>query len=233
MQSQSNNINDLDAHIWDQWADPDGSIGKSYGYQVGKQVVADGITYESQVHYILRRLANDSSDRRALIDLWNVDDLGEMNLNPCCFASHWTVIDGKLNCLLMQRSCDFLVGVPFNTTQYAMLTCLFAHHLGLQPGRLTHIMSDVHIYCYDSHLQGMDKMIDNFDRWNDGGLLSDSFSDDLKAESETFAQVLKVDACTPRFVIDTDETDFFAISVDDCKVEDYVDMGNIKFDVAV
>jgi hypothetical protein len=94
-------------------------------------------------------------------------------------------------------------------------------------------MSDVHIYCYDSHLQGMDKMIDNFDRWNDGGLLSDSFSNDLKAESETFAQVLKVDACTPRFVIDTDETDFFAISVDDCKVEDYVDMGNIKFDVAV
>jgi thymidylate synthase len=233
MQTQSNNINDLDAHIWDAWADPDGSIGKSYGYQVAKPVTADGITYESQVHYVLGRLASDSSDRRALIDLWNADELHEMNLNPCCFSSHWTVIDGKLNCLLMQRSCDFLVGVPFNTTQYAMLTHLFARHLGVQPGRLTHVMSDVHVYCYESHLTGMDKMIENHNRWYDGGLLSTEFATELSNKSDMFAHVLKVDGCFPRFTIDSDETDFFAISEEDCKVEDYEHMGKITFDVAV
>lgn len=233
MQAQSNNIHDLDAHIWDEWADPDGSIGKAYGYQVAKPITADGVTYQSQVHYVLERLAADPSDRRAVIDLWNADDLGEMNLVPCCYTSHWTIVDGKLNCLLTQRSCDFLVGVPFNTTQYAMLTCLFARHLGVQPGRLTHMMSDVHVYCYDSHLEGMETMLENFNRWYDGGKLSDSFMEVLSKESETFRSVMEVDQCFPKLTFKTDETDFFSITANDCVLEDYKHMGNIKFDVAV
>ena len=162
MQKQSNNIHELGNNIWNSWADESGSIGKAYGYQVSKPITVDGKTYKSQVHYVLERLSNDSSDRRAVIDLWNVDDLGEMNLSPCCYSSIWTITDGKLNCMLVQRSADFLVGVPFNTTQYAILTHLFARHLNVEPGQLTHVMADAHIYCYDSHLNGAIKMVNNY-----------------------------------------------------------------------
>ena len=127
MQKQSNDINKLGNHIWDAWADETGSIGAAYGYQVAKPVTENGITYDNQVDYVLRRLANDSSDRRAVINLWDVDDIQDMALTPCCYSSVWNIIDGKLNCMLVQRSADFLVGVPFNTTQYAILTHLFTN----------------------------------------------------------------------------------------------------------
>lgn len=153
MQKQSNNINDLDAHIWDSWADEDGSIGKAYGFQVNKPVTIGGKTYDSQVHYVLESLSADSSNRRAIIDLWNVDDLADMNLVPCCFSSVWTVVDNKLHCTLTQRSADFILGVPFNTAQYGFLLLAFARHLGVEPGYLTHIMCDSHMYMYESHIE--------------------------------------------------------------------------------
>ena len=231
MRQQSNNINFLDAHIWDDWADEDGSIGKSYGYQVAKEVVSDGITYPSQVHYVLNRLSNDSSDRRAVIDLWNVDDLNDMNLVPCCFSSVWTVIDDKLNCLLVQRSADYLVGVPFNTTQYAILTHMFARHLGIEVGRLTHVMADCHVYCYDSHLDGAKKMIENFDECENLSMVSRSYLKKLRGNPE-LSHLIDVMDSYPKLSFDTQETDFFAVGVDDLQIDDYVSMGKIQFDVA-
>lgn len=233
MQSQSNNINELDAHIWDSWADDNGSIGKSYGYQVGKKVCVDGVEYPSQVHYVLQKLSSDSSDRRCVIDLWNVDDIGEMNLVPCCYTSHWTIIDGKLNCMLMQRSADFLVGVPFNTTQYAMLTILFARHLGVEPGRLTHCMSDTHIYLYDSHKIGMEQMIENYHNWYDATLIPTNLSNKLKMESETYKKIDEINNSIPQFYVNSENTDFFSVDYKDCVVSDYKNFGNIEFDVAV
>ena len=162
MQKQSNNINDLQGHIWDSWADETGSIGKAYGYQVAKPVTINGKTYDSQVHYVLETLREDPSSRRAVINLWDVNDLGEMNLTPCCYSSIWSILNGKLNCTLVQRSCDLLVGVPFNTTQYAALTILFARDLGVEPGQLFHSMTNCHIYYYDSHIEGLNKMYDNY-----------------------------------------------------------------------
>ena len=246
MQQQSNNINDLKPHIWDAWADEDGSIGKAYGYQVAKPIVCDGVTYKSQVHYVLERLSADSSDRRAVINLWDVDDLHEMNLVPCCFSSVWTVVDGKLNCMLTQRSADYLVGVPFNTTQYAILTHLFARHLGVGVGRLTHVMADVHIYCYDSHINGGKKMIDNFNKFDNLYMVDRSFLDDiLKAcdkdedgnkESKELANDIRnavsVIDSVPKLLINSSETNFFSISADDIQIEDYQFMDKIKFDVA-
>ena len=234
MQKQSNNINDLDSKIWDEWADEDGSIRKAYGYQIAKPVVIDGVQYESQIHYILRKLESDSSDRRCVVDMWNVDDLGQMNLAPCCFASIWNIVDDKLNCMLIQRSADFLVGVPFNTTQYAILTHLLARHLGVQVGRLTHVMSDCHIYCYDSHLEGGKKIIKNYERFDELNLLSIDHLKELASHGvEVLDKEIKIIESEPKFIIDSSDTNFFSISIDDFFVEDYEYVEKIKFDVAV
>lgn len=242
MQQQSNNIHDLNAHIWDEWADADGSIGKSYGYQVGKMVsTRDNKNYTDQVHYVLSRLKEDPSDRRCVIDLWNVDDLKDMNLCPCCYSSIWDIVDGKLNCMLVQRSSDYLVGVPFNTTQYALLTHLFARHLGVEVGTLTHCMADAHIYQYDSHVNNF---VDMHYNWKilslvhemDAEVYQDfnEMYDDLEAYANyvKFARALKIADEVPKLTFNTDETDFFKINVDDIQITNYSYMQKMKFDVA-
>ena len=232
MQKQSNDVNKLGNHIWDAWADETGSIGAAYGYQVAKPVTENGITYDNQVDYVLRRLANDSSDRRAVINLWDVDDLQDMALTPCCYSSVWTIVNGKLNCMLVQRSADFLVGVPFNTTQYAILTHLFARHLGIGVGTLTHVMADAHIYNYESHITGFYKMNDNFGRLEMLSQMDPDFVEECMGENETVKKLYSVIDSNPKLVINTTETNFFSISVDDIRVEDYNYMEKIKFDVA-
>lgn len=212
MQKQSNNINDLDSNIWDSWADESGSIGKAYGYQVAKPVIIDGKRFRNQVDYVLTTLKEDPSSRRCVIDLWNVDDLGEMNLTPCCCFSIWTVSDEKLNCMLIQRSADFLVGVPFNTTQYAILTHLFAKHLGLKPGKLTHCMADAHIYCYGSHIEGADRMIKSYKN--------------MDTEIKESKPVLSINS-------DTDEFSFWDVKPEDISIDNYRYVEKLKFDVAV
>lgn len=234
MQQQSNNIRDLDAKIWDAWADENGTIGKAYGYQIAKPVVVGDTIYNSQVEYILTKLATDPSDRRGVIDLWNVDDLNEMRLMPCCYSSVWNVIDGKLNCMLVQRSADFLVGVPFNTTQYAILTHLFARHLGLDVGQLTHVMADCHIYCYNSHLEGANKMISNYRNYDILNELETHHIDSImNSNIDDMKHAVDVMNSVPTLKFNTTETDFFAITADDIDIEDYKYMESIKFDVAV
>ena len=137
MQKGSNNIHDLRPHIWDEWADEDGSIGKAYGYQIR--------TYD-QVRNVLTRLSKDSSDRRGVINLWNCADLDEMNLVPCVYSSVWNVIDDELNGNVIQRSGDFGIGVVFNIFQYRALQMMFARHLGVKVGKLTWEIADCHLY---------------------------------------------------------------------------------------
>lgn len=234
MQQQSNNINDLDASIWDTWADESGSIGKAYGYQVAKPVTIGDVTYKSQVDYVLSKLSEDSSDRRAVINLWDVDDLNDMKLVPCCFASIWTVINNKLNCMLIQRSADFLVGVPFNTTQYAILTHLFARHLGLDVGRLTHVMADCHIYSYNSHIVGANRMLTNYDEYTKLLDLPLTFVSCMKdCANTTVKHGFEVACSNPTLNINKEKKDFFSITIDDILVDNYIPMENIKFDVAV
>ena len=233
MQKQSNNINDLDAKIWDSWADESGSIGKAYGYQVAKPVIINNIEYTSQVDYVLSTLANDSSNRRCVIDLWNVDDLNDMNLTPCCYSSIWTVVDNKLNCMLIQRSADFLVGVPFNTTQYAVLTHLFARHLGIGVGQLTHVMADCHIYDYETHINGAKKMISNFEKINSLKNISSNFYKDIIESNNDAAHSLYIMKSEPKIKFSTEETDFFKISPSSILIDDYLSMKSINFEVAV
>lgn len=229
MQRQSNNVKDLKPHIWDEWTDENGSIGKAYGYQVGRSVKThEGYEYPSQVHYVLETLHRDPSDRRCLINLWSVGDMGEMNLNPCCFLTDWTIINGKLNCLLVQRSADFLVGVPFNTTQYSILTHLFARHLGVEVGQLTHVMCDCHVYCYESHLKGMKTMLNRMEALqvvSGGGV--------YQKDNEIAKEATRISGKKPTFQIYSDNTDFFKIKPEECKVENYECFAHIPLDVAV
>lgn len=224
MQKQSNNINDLKPHIWDEWADENGSIGRAYGYQIGREIVTpEKEVYESQVHYILKRLSKNSSDRRAVLDTWSIGDMQYMNLVPCVYTSMWTVIDNKLNCMIGQRSADFLVGVPFNTTQYAILTHLFARHLGVEVGQLTHVMSDCHVYCCESHMKGMYEMLDRMVKLDGRGV---STYDEINRTIEIKNKI-------PRFEIESDNVDFFSVNPDECKVVDYDHFPHIPFEVVV
>lgn len=143
MQKQSNVTAELRSKIWDAWTGEDGTIGKSYGYQVKQKTRG----YANQVEYVLETLKKDPSNRQCVINMWNVSELDEMNLVPCTYSSVWNIINGRLNCMLVQRSADYPVGVPFDTTQYAVLVHLFARHLGVRPGVLTHVMADSHIYA--------------------------------------------------------------------------------------
>ena len=152
-QKKSNNVNDLNSHIWDQWADDNGSIGKAYGYQLAKKYdfkTKNGIKNIDQVDYVLDLLKNDSSSRRIMTNIFNFEDLKDMNLEPCAYGTQWLVKEGKLHLILNQRSQDMLAANGWNTMQYAALLCMFAQCSGLEVGTLTHNIGDCHIY--DRHI---------------------------------------------------------------------------------
>lgn len=146
-----NNIHNLRPHIWDEWADENGIVQKTYGYQIKKF---------DQVNRILNDLARDPSTRRAVIDLWNNADLPEMAITPCVYTSVWDVVDGKLNALVTSRSCDLLLGGFFNMFQYTIMNKLFARHLGVEPGLLTFVAADAHIY--ENQFEGCNKMLQQY-----------------------------------------------------------------------
>ena len=133
----SNDIKELRPHIWDKWADENGIVQKTYGYQIKKF---------DQVNGMLSALADDPSTRRAVLNLWNCEDIPEMAITPCVYTSVWNIIDGKLNVMVHSRSCDITVGGIFNLFQYYAMNHMFAKHLGVEPGLLTFTAADAHIY---------------------------------------------------------------------------------------
>ena len=177
-QKKSNNINDLNSHIWDEWADKDGSIGKAYGYQVGKAYIhhvsdklPSSYDYPSvlaqatidrkykiwfdQMDAVLYDLKNTPFSRRIMISLWNPEELNEMRLQPCCWSVIFNVTDeGQdkyvLNMVLNQRSNDFITANNWNTVQYAILLMMVAQSVNMIPGKLVHNITDCHVY--DRHI---------------------------------------------------------------------------------
>ncbi len=261
-QCQSNNIHDLKAHIWDEWADKNGSIGKAYGYQMNRPVCiyTDPVnktpesfrTYENQAKFIIEYLREFPNGRWGVSTIWNPEQLSGMNLVPCCHTSTWNLDGGRLNCLLDQRSGDMPYGVPFNTTQYAELMILFARDLGVKPGILTHVIADAHIY--DNQMDGVEKQlayyellcaVDKVDRHivkNDSTVISTAKLASYKSHDERglmsspdalIETAMKALESEPMFVM-SDTTDFFAVNGDDCYVDNYESMGKIDFgEVAV
>ena len=155
-QKKSNNIHDLDAHIWDQWADETGSIGKAYGYQLSvKHHYPEGDM--DQVDRVLYDLSHNPASRRIMTNLYNFEDLHEMNLYPCAYSMTFNVSGNVLNAILNQRSQDMLAANNWNVVQYAMLVHMFAQVSGLVPGELVHVIADAHIY--DRHVPIVEKML--------------------------------------------------------------------------
>lgn len=148
-QKKSNNIRDLKSHIWDSWADEDGSIGKAYGYQLRqKHRYKEG--FFDQVDRVLYDLKNNPYSRRIITNMYNHSDLSEMNLYPCAYSMTFNVTDGTLNCILNQRSQDILTANNWNVCQYAVLMHMIAQVSGLEAGELVHVIADAHIY--DRHI---------------------------------------------------------------------------------
>lgn len=155
-QKKSNNIKDLSSHIWDEWADENGSIGKAYGYQLG-------VEYDfhqgrmDQVDNVIWQLKNTPYSRRIMTNIYKFDDLMEMGLEPCAYSMTFNVTEGRLNAILNQRSQDILAANNWNVVQYSVLLMMFAQVCGLEPGELVHVIADAHIY--DRHVPVIRELI--------------------------------------------------------------------------
>lgn len=148
-QKKSNNIHDLNSHIWDSWADENGSIGKAYGYQLGvKHKYKEGEF--DQVDRVLYDLKHNPASRRIMTNIYNFQDLHEMGLYPCAYSMTFNVSGDTLNGILNQRSNDMLTANNWNVVQYAILLIMMAQVSGLKAGELVHVIADAHIY--DRHI---------------------------------------------------------------------------------
>lgn len=200
-QKKSNNINDLNSHIWDEWADPDGSIGKAYGYQMGvKHQYREGMM--DQVDRVLFDLKNNPYSRRIMTNIYVHQDLHEMNLYPCAYSMTFNVTKKPgedklvLNGILNQRSQDVLAANNWNVVQYAALMHMFAQVSDMQVGELVHVIADAHIY--DRHVPLIKELISR---------------EPLPA---------------PTFWMNPDIKDFYAFTKDDFRLENYETGPQIK-----
>jgi len=155
-QKKSNNINDLNSHIWDSWADETGSIGKAYGYQAGvKHKYKEGEF--DMIDRVIYDLKNNPCSRRIMTNLYNFADLHEMALYPCAYSMTFNVTDGRLCAILNQRSQDMLAANAWNVAQYAALVMMIAQVTGFKPGEFVHVIADAHIY--DRHIPIVEELI--------------------------------------------------------------------------
>ena len=192
-QKKSNKVSELNSHIWDQWANKEGTIGKAYGYQLAKKYefkTKEGIKLMDQVDYVLYLLKNDQSSRRIMTNLFNHEELKDMELEPCAYGTQWLVKEGKLHLILNQRSQDMLTANGWNLMQYAALQYMFAQVSGLEVGTLTHNIGDCHIY--DRHIPLVEKLL--------------------------ATEPINV---TPKLVIKNPTKNFYDFKVEDFKIEGY------------
>lgn len=220
-QKKSNNVQelrDIGVNIWNQWEQKDGTIGKSYGYQLGKK--NRNITEESswsmdgelsgrnlsikkvdQVDYLLRQLKNNPSSRRHITMLWNPDDLDEMSLTPCVYETQWYVKQDELTLEVRARSNDMALGNPFNVMQYNVLQRMVAQVTGYELGEFIFNIGDCH--AYTRHL--------------------DSLSEQIQREVYE----------APELWINPDIKDFYEFTIDDFKLIDYKHGDKIQYEVAI
>ena len=193
-QRKSNNINDLKGHIWDEWADETGSIGKAYGYQMGvKHQYKEGMM--DQVDRVIYDLKNNPFSRRIMTNIYVHQDLSEMHLYPCAYSMTFNVTQRPgeeklvLNAILNQRSQDVLAANNWNVCQYAVLVHMLAQVCDMQVGELVHVIADAHIY--DRHIDIVKELI----------------------EREQYP--------APKFWINPEIKDFYDFTPDDIKLIDY------------
>ena len=157
-QKKSNDIHQLKSHVWDSWADENGTIGKAYGYQLGvKHKYREGMF--DQVDRVLYDLKHNPQSRRILTNIYVHQDLSEMALYPCAYSMTFNVSGNTLNAILNQRSQDMLAANNWNVVQYSILVYMMAQVSGLVPGEFVHVIADAHIY--DRHIPIVKEIIEN------------------------------------------------------------------------
>ena len=200
-QKKSNNVHELKSHIWDSWADENGSIGKAYGYQMQvKHQYKEGMM--DQVDRVIYDLKNNPFSRRIMTNIYVHQDLHEMNLYPCAYSMTFNVTKEEgseqltLNGILNQRSQDVLTANNWNVCQYAVLLHMFAQVCGMKAGELVHVIADAHIY--DRHIPLIEELISR---------------EPLPA---------------PKFWLNPEVKDFYDFTPDDVRLEDYETHPQIK-----
>ncbi len=200
-QKKSNNIQELNSHIWDQWADEDGSIGKAYGYQMGvKHQYKEGMM--DQIDRVIYDLKNNPYSRRIMTNIYVHQDLSEMNLYPCAYSMTFNVTKEAnsdqltLNAILNQRSQDILTANNWNVCQYAVLVHMLAQVCDMKVGELVHVIADAHIY--DRHVDLVKELITR----------------------ETYP--------APKLWLNPEIKDFYQFTRDDVRLEDYQTGPQIK-----
>jgi thymidylate synthase len=143
-------LNEQGVTIWNEWADPQGSLGRIYGAQWCDWRAPDGRSI-NQIDQVIQQVKTNPDSRRLIVSAWNVGELDQMALAPCHALFQFFVQDGQLDCQLYQRSGDLFLGVPFNIASYALLTMMVAQICGLKPGTFVHTFGDLHLYA--NHLE--------------------------------------------------------------------------------
>ncbi len=161
-QKKSNRVSELSSHIWDAWADENGTIGKAYGYQLGvKHKYKEGMM--DQVDRVIYDLKNNPFSRRIMTNIYVHQDLSEMMLYPCAYSMTFNVTQRKgedrltLNAILNQRSQDVLTANNWNVVQYAVLVHMLAQVCDMYVGEFVHVIADAHIY--DRHVDLVKELI--------------------------------------------------------------------------
>src|SRR5213593_4034819 len=139
-------LNDHGVTIWDEWADPNGNLGRVYGAQWCDWRAPDGRPI-NQIDRVIEQIKKDPDSRRLIVSAWNVGELEQMALPPCHALFQFFVQEGELSCQLYQRSADVFLGVPFNIASYALLTMMVAQACDLKPGAFVHTFGDLHLYA--------------------------------------------------------------------------------------
>lgn len=148
-------LKDNDVSIWDEWADENGDLGPVYGKQWRSWAAPDGKVID-QISNAVDMIKHNPDSRRIIVSAWNPADVEKMALPPCHALFQFYVANGKLSCLLYQRSCDFFLGVPFNIASYSLLTMMMAKECDLGLGDFVWTGGDTHLYSNhfeQAHLQ--------------------------------------------------------------------------------
>lgn len=200
-QKKSNNIHDLNSHIWDAWADADGSIGTCYGDVVGRKFIYKGEETD-QMDYVLRQLKENPYSRRIMTNLYQFEYLHSGALDPCCYSMTYNVTKDAaedrlvLNGVLNQRSQDVLAANNWNVCQYSILLMMVAQVNDMIPGELVHVIADAHIY--DRHIPIIQELI------------------------------ARQPYPAPKFSLNPEVKDFYQFTRNDVSVEDYITGEQIK-----
>lgn len=199
---------------WDEWMLEDGTIGKSYGYQIANQkrtVKHEDLssTYRDehseligekeldQIDWLINKIET-KPDRRMIMSMFSPEDESEKALQECAYETIWRVVGDELHMTLVQRSSDFSVAGILNQLGHSALLMMVAQSTGYKPGTFSHFISDVHLY------------------------------DNQVEQAKEILERTPID-CSPRLHLNAYGKNFYDITLDDFEIENYITHPQIKF----